>query len=327
MGKTIFSGIKPTGSLHLGNYIGAVKHWVNSQNDDALRLYCVVDLHAITVDQNPDVLRQNSKELSALLVACGLDLDKSLLFIQSQNPDHASLAWILNCYISMGQMNRMTQYKEKSEGKDSVSVGLFDYPALMAADILLYDTTEVPVGEDQKQHVELARDVAGKFNSRHGETFVLPNPVIPEFGGRVMSLTTPEKKMSKSERDPNGTIDIFDTADKIRKKVGSAVTDSENSVKHDENRPGIRNLIEIYSELSGKNVSEVESEFEGKGYGDFKKAVAEQIIASLSPIQEKYNELVSSDDFMDRLAKNAARAYEISHKKLEEVYDKVGFVK
>lgn len=326
MNKVIFSGIKPTGRLHLGNYIGAVRHWVNAQDDDAFRIYCVVDLHAITVDQDPTELREKTKELSALLVACGLDLDKSLLFIQSQNPDHANLAWVLNCYLSMGQMARMTQYKEKSEGKDSVSVGLFDYPALMAADILLYDTTEVPVGDDQKQHVELTRDVAERFNSKYGETFVLPKPVIPEFGGRVMSLTTPEKKMSKSERDPNGTIDILDTANAIRKKVGSAVTDSENSVKHDNNRAGISNLIEIYSELSGKNISEIESEFEGRGYGDFKSAVAEQVITSLAPIQEKYNELVNSEEFMAKLSKNAERAYEISHKKLEEVYDKIGFV-
>lgn len=327
MSKTIFSGIKPTGRLHLGNYIGAVRHWINAQDDDAFRLYCVVDLHAITVDQDPVELSDKTRELSALLVACGLDLEKSLLFIQSQNPDHANLAWVLNCNISMGQMNRMTQYKEKSEGKDFVSVGLFDYPALMAADILLYDTTEVPVGEDQKQHVELTRDVAERFNNKYGETFVLPEPVIPEFGGRVMSLTDPTKKMSKSEKDPGGTIDLLDTPDEITKKIMSATTDSDNSIKHDESRPGIANLIEIYSELSGKSISEVESEFEGQGYGDFKRTVAEQVVSTLSPIQEKYNELINSEDFMERLKKNAQRAYEISHKKLEEVYDKIGFVR
>jgi tryptophanyl-tRNA synthetase len=194
MEKRVFSGIKPSGRLHLGNYIGAIKQWVHSQ-EDGLNIFCVVDLHAITVDQNPKELKEQSLQLVSFLLASGIDPKKSLLFVQSQNPDHANLGWILNCFLTMGQMNRMTQYKEKSDGKDSVSVGLFDYPALMAADILLYDTTHVPVGEDQKQHVELTRDVAERFNGRFGETFVMPTPQIPKIGGRVMSLTSPEKKI------------------------------------------------------------------------------------------------------------------------------------
>jgi tryptophanyl-tRNA synthetase len=210
MDKRVFSGIKPSGRLHLGNYIGAINQWVDSQSD-GLNIFCVVDLHAITVDQDPKELHLQSLQLVAFLLAAGIDPKKSLLFVQSQNPDHANLGWVLNCFLTMGQMNRMTQYKEKSDGKESVSVGLFDYPALMAADILLYDTTHVPVGEDQKQHVELARDVAERFNSHLGETFVLPEPKILSVGGRVMSLTNPEKKMSKSITDPKGTIDLLDT--------------------------------------------------------------------------------------------------------------------
>jgi tryptophanyl-tRNA synthetase len=325
--KVVFSGIKPSGKPHLGNYIGAIKHWVTSQEQDGKQYFCVVDMHAITVEQDPGELKENVLELAGLLLASGIDPVKSTFFIQSHNPDHANLGWILNCYASMGQMSRMTQYKEKSEGKDFVSVGLFDYPALMAADILLYNTTEVPVGEDQKQHVELTRDIAQRFNSRHGETFVLPEPVIPELGARIMSLSDPTKKMSKSTKDPSGTINIMDSPEEIAKKIMGAVTDNENKVAFDEKRPGISNLMQIYGELSGKSMKEIESEFENSGYGNFKKAVADVVISTLTPIQKKYEELTVGGELEKILKEGAQEAYSVSHKKLEEVYEKVGFTK
>lgn len=326
MVKVVFSGIKPSGKPHLGNYIGAIKHWVENQDESSKHYFCVVDLHAITVEQDPKELKENVLELAGLLLASGIDTAKSTLFIQSHNPDHANLAWILNCYASMGQMNRMTQYKEKSEGKEFVSVGLFDYPALMAADILLYDTTEVPVGEDQKQHVELTRDIAQRFNSRHGETFVLPDPVIPELGARIMSLSDPSKKMSKSTADPSGTINLMDSPEEVTKKIMGAVTDNESKVAFDEIRPGIANLMQIFSQVSGKSIQEIESEFGNSGYGEFKKAIADSVVSTLTPIQKRYQELRSGGKLETILKEAAEEAYSISHKKLEEVYDKVGFV-
>jgi tryptophanyl-tRNA synthetase len=325
MDKRVFSGIKPSGRLHLGNYIGAINQWVDSQSD-GLNIFCVVDLHAITVDQDPKELHLQSLQLVAFLLAAGIDPKKSLLFVQSQNPDHANLGWVLNCFLTMGQMNRMTQYKEKSDGKESVSVGLFDYPALMAADILLYDTTHVPVGEDQKQHVELARDVAERFNSRLGETFVLPEPQILSVGGRVMSLTNPEKKMSKSITDPKGTIDLLDTPEAAREKILHATTDSENRVSFDESRPGVSNLLSILSSLSGKSVQELEKEFTGVGYKDFKLAVADEVGAFLGKLQEKYQHFMSEDVLSPILAEGRDKAYDISHKKLSAVFDKIGFL-
>lgn len=326
MAKRIFSGIKPTGDVHLGNYIGALKQWGEAKDAEQI-MYCIVDLHAITVPQDPQELRERTRQLAAFILAAGVDPEKSLLFVQSHNPDHANLAWVLNCYLSMGQMNRMTQYKEKSEKADFVSVGLFDYPALMAADILLYDVTEVPVGDDQKQHVELTRDVAERFNNRYGETFILPDAVTPKVGGRVMSLTNPEKKMSKSVDDPNGTINLMDTPDEIKAKIMSAVTDNENSVRYNESQPGIHNLIEIYSQLSDISPEEVESEFQGKGYGEFKKAVAEVTVDKLVLLQNKYRELVDSGELDNILRDGAEKARELSSKKLAEVYEKIGFLK
>ncbi len=325
MDKVIFSGIKPSGKPHLGNYIGAIKHWATDQGVGK-QYFCIVDLHAITVEQDPVELKENALELAGLLLACGIDPEKSTLFIQSHNPDHANLGWILNCYTSMGQMSRMTQYKEKSEGREFVSVGLFDYPALMAADILLYDTTEVPIGDDQKQHVELTRDIAQRFNARHGETFFLPEPIIPKMGARIMSLSDPTKKMSKSITDPSGTINLTDSADEIRKKIMSAVTDNENLVAFDEARPGISNLMQIFSQTTGKNMQEIESEFGTSGYGDFKKAVAESVILALDPIQKRYEELRSNGALEEILRKAAEGAYAVSHKKLTEVYRKIGFI-
>ncbi len=323
--KRVFSGIQPTGNLHIGNYIGAVKHWVDGQSD-GLNIFCIVDLHAITVPQEPQKLKEKTLELAGILLAAGIDPKKSLLFAQSHNPDHANLGWVLNCNLSMGQMNRMTQFKDKSEGKDFVSVGLFDYPALMAADILLYDTTEVPVGDDQKQHVELARDVAERFNSKYGETFVLPKPIIPKVGARIMSLQEPTKKMSKSDTNPNATIGLLESVDSIREKISRAVTDSERTIAYNHERPGVYNLVEIYSQVTGKKPEEVEKEFEGKGYADFKKSLAEVVISFLEPFQKRYNDLRASGELEEIIKQGAQKAYEISHPKLKEVYSKVGFI-
>jgi tryptophanyl-tRNA synthetase len=322
--KVTFSGIQPSGNLHIGNYIGGIKHWVEGQ-DDGMNIFCVVDMHAITVPQDPKALREKTRELLTMLVACGIDPNKSLLFVQSHNPDHANLGWILNCVASMGQMNRMTQFKDKSEDKDFVSVGLFDYPVLMAADILLYDTTHVPVGEDQKQHVELARDLAERFNSKFGETFVLPTAVIAKAGARVMSLQNPLKKMSKSDTDPRGAIGLLDSIEDIRSKVMAAVTDSGSEITYDINRPGLFNLVEIYSQMANKSTAEVVESFSGKGYKEFKFALAELIQKKLEPIQNKFLELKESAAFDDTLKQNAQKAREISSKKLSEVKERIGF--
>ena len=321
----MFSGIQPSGNLHIGNYLGAMRLWATGQ-EDGLNIFCIVDMHAITVPQDPAALREKTLEVAGLIVAAGVDPEKSLLFIQSHNPDHANLGWVLNCYLSMGQMNRMTQFKEKSEKKDFVSVGLFDYPALMAADILLYDTTEVPVGDDQKQHVELTRDVAERFNGKYGETFVLPRPVVPKVGGRVMSLTDPTKKMSKSDSDSMGAVGLLDSKEEIEKKIMAAVTDSGREVKYDPARPGIYNLVEIYSLVTGKSPQETENEFSGKGYGDFKKAVSEMTVNFLSGLQERYRDLRNSGKLEKVLEEGAKKSYEISHKKLLDVYKKIGFI-
>lgn len=318
--KVVFSGIQPSGNLHIGNYIGAVRQWVKGQ-DDGLNIFCVVDLHSITVPQDPATLAAKTREISALILEAGVDPNKSLLFVQSHNPDHANLGWALNCYLSMGQLNRMTQFKEKSEGKESVSVGLFDYPALMAADILLYDTTEVPVGDDQKQHVELARDVAERFNSKYGETFVLPEPKIPVAGGRVMSLVDPLKKMSKSDANPNGAIGLLEDPVSARKKIMSAVTDDKHHVQHDPaNQPGISNLLEIYSQLSGQEYTG------GDNYGEFKTAVADVVEKFLVDFQQKYNHIINSGNLENILTAGAKKSYELSHPKLLEVYNKIGFL-
>lgn len=325
MDKIVFSGIQPSGNLHIGNYIGSIKQWVKGQ-DNGLNIFCIVDMHALTVPQDPEKLREKSLELAKIYLASGIDPEKSILFIQSHNSDHANLGWILNCFTSMGQLNRMTQYKDKSDGKEFVSAGLFGYPTLMAADILLYDTTEVPVGEDQKQHVELARDIAERFNAKFGDTFVLPNPVIPKTGGRIMSLSDPTKKMSKSDDNPNATIYLLDNPHDIRKKIGSAVTDGGNEIKYDwDNKPGISNLIEIYSQIKDLEVEIVEKEFTGKSYKDFKEKVADDTIEFLLEFQDKYSKL-NDEDVLKILKENAKKAQKLSNKKLLEVYKKVGFV-
>lgn len=325
MAKRVFSGIKPTGNLHLGNLIGAVNQWLKIQTEYEC-FFCIVDLHAITVPQSPEVLKQKTRELTALYLACGINPEKSTIFIQSHNPDHTVLAWILDCITSMGQLSRMTQYKALEEKlKGEASVGLFNYPALMAADILLYQTDVVPVGEDQKQHVELTRDLAEKFNSRFSQVFKLPEVKILSTGARIMSLQNPEAKMSKSIEDPNGTIDLLDSKDDIARKIKLAVTDSGNEVKFSLDKPALSNLITIYHHLSGLPMNKIEAKYVGKGYGDFKNDLAEVIINALTPIQGKYEKLRGDEGYLGKiLADGLKKARAVSGKTLLKVYDVVG---
>jgi tryptophanyl-tRNA synthetase len=313
----VFSGIKPTGDIHLGNYLGAVRRWVDEQpaaGSDAARdhdaIFCVVDLHAITVPWTPHELTAATRELATMLMAAGLTLDRSLLFVQSHVRAHAELTWVLNCTATFGELRRMTQFKEKSGGQESVSVGLFDYPVLMASDILLYDTEEVPVGDDQRQHVELTRDIAHRFNHHFGDTFVVPKATYPAVGARVMDLQDPTKKMSKSDESPQGTVRLLDPPKVIEKKIKSAVTDSETEVRHDrERKPGVSNLIEIYGVATGLSIAEVERSFAGQGYGTFKAAVADAVIELVRPVQERYAQLATDPTEVDgRLAQGAAVA-------------------
>ena len=325
MKKRVFSGIQPTGNLHIGNYLAAVRQWVELQKDYD-NVFCIVDLHAITVPQDPKILKAKIREVAGLLLAAGIDAQKSVLFVQSHVAAHAELAWILNCFIPMGWMQRMTQFKEKAQQqKELVSVGLFDYPALMAADILLYDTDLVPVGEDQKQHVELARDTAQRLNSIYGETFKLPEPLIPEVGARIMGLDDPTKKMSKSEANPGHAINLLDPPDVIRSKIARATTDSLRDIRFDENRPGIYNLLVIYQMFTGDSKEAIEGKFVGKGYSDFKKALAGVVIDRLHPLQSRYKELTADPTYLDSLLKEgASRARPLAEKTLNAVKDKVG---
>ncbi len=325
MKKRVFSGIQPTGNLHIGAYLGSLRNWVKKQYDTD-NIFCIVDLHAITVPQDPVLLKKRTRELTGIYVAAGLDAKYSIIFIQSHVAAHSELAWILNCFLPMGWMYRMTQFKEKSADlKEQVSVGLFDYPALMAADILLYRTDEVPVGEDQKQHVELTRDVAQRFNNIYGETFAIPEPVIPDVGARIMGLDDPTKKMSKSNDAPNHSIKLLDTPDVIRGKIMRATTDSLKEIRFDESRPGVNNLLTIYHAFTGQNRREIEARFEGKGYGDLKKALAEVIIEALRPLQERYQELTKDTGYIDGILKEGAdKARPLADKMLAEVKEKVG---
>jgi tryptophanyl-tRNA synthetase len=325
MKKRVFSGIKPSGSPHLGNYLGATRRWAAEQ-DRYDNIFCIVDLHAITEYVEPAELKQYIREQTGMLIAAGIDPDKSILFQQSHVPEHSELAWLLNCYIPMGWMQRMTQYKEKAEQqKEQISVGIFDYPALMAADILLYDTDEVPVGEDQKQHVELTRDVAQRFNHLYGETFRLPEPVVGQVGARIMGLEDPTKKMSKSEGNEGQSIGLLDSPDVIRRKIMRATTDSQRDVVFDESRPGIFNLLSIYQSITGENQQEIESRFEGKGYGDFKKALGEIVVEALRPVQERYREITADPGYLDDILKNgAAKATPLAAKKVAQVRERIG---
>jgi tryptophanyl-tRNA synthetase len=325
MKKRVFSGIQPTGEIHIGRYLGAIRHWAAMQ-EDYDNIFCVVDLHAITVAQDPKLLKGRIREFAGLLMAAGIDPECSILFVQSHVSAHSELAWILNCFIPMGWMYRMTQFKEKAEKqKEQVSVGLFDYPSLMAADILLYKTDVVPVGEDQKQHVELTRDIAQRFNNIYGETFVLPEPVIPDVGARIMGLDDPTKKMSGSEAGAGHSIALLDPPDVIRSKIMKATTDSKRDIVFDESRPGIFNLLSIYQSITGEKSKDIEAKFEGKGYGDFKKALAEVVVESLRPLQERYQELTAEPGHIDSILKaGAAKARPLAEKMLAEVQKRVG---
>ncbi len=324
--KTLFSGMQATGTLTLGNYLGALKNWV-TLCDEYECFYCVVDMHSITVRQKASELRKRSRDLLTLYIASGLDPEKNCLYYQSHVSGHAELAWILNCFTYMGELNRMTQFKDKSEKQaDNINAGLYTYPVLMAADILLFQADVVPVGSDQKQHLEITRDVANRFNSIYGDVFTVPDPYIGEVGARIMSLQDPTKKMSKSDENPNASILLMDDKDTIIRKFKRAVTDSDNSIIYSEDKPGIRNLIDIYTSVTDMSVKEVEKEFDGRGYGDFKIAVGEAVAEKLRPIQEKFNDLSSNKDYIDGIIKNnAEKANYYSLKTLRKVQRKVGF--
>lgn len=326
--KTIFSGIQPSGMPTFGNYLGALRNWVAYQ-DEYDCIFSVVDMHAITVRQEPAELRHRTLELMALLLACGIDPQKSLLFIQSHVPEHAQLAWVLNCNTQFGVLSRMTQFKDKSASHaDDVNAGLFTYPTLMAADILLYNTDAVPVGADQKQHLELSRDLAQRFNGTYGDTFTVPEPLIPKIGARVMSLQEPQKKMSKSDDNVNGYISMLDPPENILRKFKRAVTDSEAVVAFRESKDGINNLMSIYSASTGKTFEQIENEFAGRGYGDFKTAVGEAVVAVLEPIQNKYEDYLKNKDYLAGIyTESAKKAEAIARRTLSKVYKKVGFVK
>lgn len=325
--KLIFSGIQPTGTFTLGNYIGAVRNWSPLQEQYNC-VYCVVDMHAITVKQDPVKLRQNTMNAYALLMACGIDPQKSILFIQSHVRTHAELSWILNCNTQFGELSRMTQFKDKSQRHaDDVNAGLFTYPVLMAADILAYNADLVPVGVDQKQHLELARNIAQRFNQRYGEFFTVPEPYIPEVGAKVMSLQDPTKKMSKSDDNPNACILILDDKDTIIRKFKRAVTDSESEICCREGKDGINNLISIYSTVTGKDFDSITSEFAGKGYGDFKLAVGEAVADHLEPIRSEFARLSKDKAFLKQCCTDGAeKALRYSSRIVSKVYRKVGFV-
>lgn len=325
--KVILSAIKPTGTLNLGGYLGAMKNWVELQ-DEYNCLYCIADLHALTIKIDPAVLRKNSLDLFALYIACGIDPEKSILFYQSHVSQHAELGWILDCYTMFGELSRMTQFKDKAaKNADNVNAGLFTYPSLMAADILLYQADLVPVGEDQRQHLEICRDIATRFNGRYSETFKLPEAYTPKVGARVKSLSNPENKMSKSESDANGTVDLLDPRDVVIRKFKKAITDSEAVVRYAEGKDGINNLMNIYSAITGKTFAEIEREFDGKGYGDFKLAVGETVADLLSPIQERFNAIRSDKAEMERIYREGAeKARYIANKTLRKVYKKVGLI-
>ena len=323
---TIFSGIQPSGNLTLGNYLGAIKNWIGFQ-DTYDCIYCVVDMHAITVRQVPAELRKNTYELLALYLAAGIDPAKCTLFVQSHVPQHAQLGWVLDCYTMFGELSRMTQFKDKSaKNADNVNAGLFTYPSLMAADILLYQTDLVPVGQDQKQHLELARDIAIRFNGIYGNVFKVPEGFIPKAGAKIMSLSEPEKKMSKSDTD-FGSVRILDSRAELLKKFKRAVTDSETVVRFAEGKHGINNLMNIYSCFTGKTHEEIEREFAGKGYGEFKMAVGEAVADGLAPLQAEYQRLMAEKGYLESIMKKGAEAASyMAMKTLRKVYKKIGFV-
>ncbi len=325
--KRILSGIQPTGSFTLGNYIGAVRNWSSLQTDfDSL--YMVADLHALTVRQNPAELRRHTREAAAMLLATGIDPQQSILFIQSHVPAHTQLSWILSCNTQFGDLSRMTQFKDKSaKHADNVNAGLFTYPALMAADILLYNADLVPVGADQKQHLEMTRNVAQRFNNLYSPTFNMPEPYISKTGAKVMSLQEPDKKMSKSDTNVNGFVLMTDDADTILRRFKRAVTDSDGIVRAGDDKPGVTNLMTIYGSLTGKDFAAIEKEFEGQGYGTFKEAVAQSVIDTFTPIQAEYSRILEDKEYLDGvLAEGAQKASRIAERTLRKVYKKVGLL-
>ena len=325
--KVIFSAIQPSGTITLGNYLGALQNWVKLQ-DDYNCIFAVADLHAITVRQDPKAFRKNILEAYALFLACGIDTEKSAFFIQSHVHTHAELAWILNCYTQFGELSRMTQFKDKSQKHaDNVNAGLFTYPSLMAADILLYQADLVPIGADQKQHLELARNIAERFNGIYGNTFTVPDAYIPEVGARIKSLQDPTKKMSKSDENVNAWVALLDKPDVIMKKFKRAVTDSEAKVCVGEGKDGINNLIGIMSAVTGKTADEITAEFEGRGYGDFKTAVGEAVIEKVRPIQERFDQYISNKDYLaEQYRKSAEFALRISQRTLDKAMKKIGYL-
>ena len=323
MKKRIFSGAQPTGQLHIGNYLGALKNWVALQ-DDYEAFYCIVNLHAITLPQDHAGLRKATLDLARIYLAAGVDPSRSTIFIQSDVPEHAELTWVLSCIARMGELERMTQFKDKGKGNaERAGVGLFTYPVLMAADILLYQTDLVPVGQDQKQHLELCRDIAERFNRDYGETFKLPDPYIPPVGASIKSLQDPDKKMSKSDENPNGSIFLLDDADTVTKKIKRAVTDSGTTIEFDETRPAINNLLSIYQILTGKTSDECVAHFEGKGYGHFKNELAETVVEFLRPFQERVKQF-ADETVKSILQPGGERAREIASNTLGDVYEALG---
>jgi tryptophanyl-tRNA synthetase len=324
--KSLFSGMQATGTLTLGNYLGALKNWVDFE-DEYECFYCVVDMHSITVRQDPAELRKRARALLTLYIAAGLNPEKNCIYYQSHVSAHAELSWILNCFTYMGELNRMTQFKDKAaKHSDNINAGLYTYPVLMAADILLFQSDVVPVGQDQKQHLEITRDIAERFNSIYGEVFTIPEPYIGKQGAKIMSLQEPGKKMSKSDENPNGSIYLMDDPDTIIRKFKRAVTDSDNEIRYTEDKPGIKNLIDIYAAATGKTVTEIEKDFASFGYGEFKLVVGEAVADLLRPIQDKVAQLQKDKDYIDQIIKNnSEKANYYATKTLRKVQKKVGF--
>ena len=328
--KTIFSGIQPSGNLTLGNYLGAIRNWVSLQNDYNC-IYAMMDMHTITVRQTPAELRRRTLEVLALYIACGIDPEKDVLFIQSHNPAHAELAWVLNCYTYMGELQRMTQFKDKSaRHAEDINAGLFTYLVLMASDILLYQADYVPVGKDQMQHIELCRDVAQRFNAIYGDVFTIPEGLLPKVGANIMSLQNPTKKMSKSDPNPKAYISMMDDMNVIAKKIKSAVTDSEGVIEYregDETKAGVNNLLSIMSAVTGRKIDDIVKDYSGKGYGDFKSDVADAVVECVKPIRAEYDKIIADKKYLtDICEKGAETAYKIARRTLTKVYKKVGFV-
>lgn len=322
--KRVFSGVQPTGNIHLGNYLGALKQFVELQEDHEC-IYCIVDMHAITVPQDPEVLKEHILDVAALYLAVGVDPEKSIVFVQSDVPGHAELSWILTCNSYTGELSRMTQFKDKSKNKESAPAGLFTYPILMAADILLYDTDVVPVGNDQKQHIELCRDLAVRVNGKYPDTFVIPDGRFLKEGARIMALDDPSKKMSKSAENVHSRISLLDDPAKIKKSIMKATTDSEGVIRFDtENKPGISNLLNIYSVLSGISIADLEKKYEGKGYGDFKKDLVEVTVKALTPIRERFEEIRNSEELIRILREGSGKADAIAKKTIERVKGNFG---